>query len=129
MHLHRLFASVLAVGGLAVLPAAAAPPASASAAQVTTPLPRTVRPTHYDVAVTPDAGALTFTGKVVKPPYENVGPESAIVRRTLTAPETLHARSADDLRLVEFINRCMAGDRRQRPASAASARLEIDQRL
>jgi aminopeptidase N len=36
-----------------------------SAADITTQLPRTVRPTHYNVAVTPDAPALTFTGRVV----------------------------------------------------------------
>ena len=65
MHLNRLFAPVLAVGALAVSPAAAAPGASTSAAPVTTQLPRTVRPTHYDITVTPDAGALAFTGKVV----------------------------------------------------------------
>jgi aminopeptidase N len=34
-------------------------------AAVTTQLPRGVRPTHYDLQVTPDAEALTFTGKVV----------------------------------------------------------------
>lgn len=35
----------------------------ATAETVTTQLPRTVRPSHYDVTVTPDAKALTFTGK------------------------------------------------------------------
>ena len=55
MHLNRALASVLAVGIFA----------ASSAAEVTTQLPRTVRPTHYDVAVTPNAGALTFTGRVV----------------------------------------------------------------
>jgi aminopeptidase N len=35
----------------------------ATAATVTTQLPRSVRPTHYDVTVTPDAQALTFAGK------------------------------------------------------------------
>lgn len=61
MHLNRVFACVLAAGALALTPAVAPP---ASAVEVTTQLPRTVRPTHYDVEVTPDAGALTFTGKV-----------------------------------------------------------------
>lgn len=31
----------------------------------TTQLPRNVRPTHYDIALTPDAKALTFSGKAV----------------------------------------------------------------
>jgi aminopeptidase N len=65
LHLTRRFAAVVALSALAITPTAAAPPASTSAAHVTTQLPRTVRPTHYDVAVTPDAGALAFTGKVV----------------------------------------------------------------
>ena len=64
-HLNRMFAALAAMSALAVPPALAARPASASPADVTTQLPRTVRPTHYDVAVTPDAGALSFTGKVV----------------------------------------------------------------
>jgi aminopeptidase N len=63
MHLNRLFASVLALGGLAAAPATAGPQAPAPA--VPTQLPRTVRPTHYDLRVTPDASALTFTGEVV----------------------------------------------------------------
>ena len=36
----------------------------ATFATVTTQLPRNVRPSHYDVAFTPDADKLTFTGKV-----------------------------------------------------------------
>ena len=53
----RLAASVavLTVATLAVLPVTAAAP---------TQLPRGVRPTHYELAVTPDAAALTFKGKV-----------------------------------------------------------------
>lgn len=35
----------------------------ATAATVTTQLPRSVRPSHYDITVTPDARAMTFTGK------------------------------------------------------------------
>lgn len=65
MRLNRLRATVLAVGALAVPPALAAPPPVASASPVPTQLPRNIRPTHYDVAVTPDAGALAFAGKVV----------------------------------------------------------------
>jgi aminopeptidase N len=50
-----MFAAVL------VLAALAAPPA----AEVTTQLPRDVRPTHYEIVATPDAASLTFQGKVL----------------------------------------------------------------
>ena len=42
-----------------------AAPALPAVAQTTTQLPRTIRPTHYEVAIVPDAAALTFGGKVV----------------------------------------------------------------
>lgn len=45
--------------------AAAAPDAvSASVSQVTSQLPRTVKPTHYAVEITPHADKMTFDGKV-----------------------------------------------------------------
>lgn len=52
--------------GLSSTPALAQASTSkgATAETVTTQLPRTVVPSHYDVTVTPDAQALTFTGKV-----------------------------------------------------------------
>ncbi len=56
-------AAILALAGITTLPVAASPQA-AKAELVTTQLPRTVRPTHYDVAITPDAKASTFAGKV-----------------------------------------------------------------
>ncbi len=56
-------AAVLALAGIASLPAACAPQ-RARADLVTTQLPRTVRPLHYDVAITPDARSSTFAGKV-----------------------------------------------------------------
>ena len=37
--------------------------AVAAAAETPTELPRQVRPTHYDVAIVPEPGALTFTGR------------------------------------------------------------------
>ncbi len=46
---------------LIVLALALAAPAAAA---TTTQLPRGVRPTHYDVAIVPDAASLTFSGKV-----------------------------------------------------------------
>ncbi|KQM19291.1 M1 family metallopeptidase [Novosphingobium sp. Leaf2] len=51
----------------AMVPSAAFAQAStskgATADTVTTQLPRSVRPSHYDLTVTPDAKALTFAGK------------------------------------------------------------------
>ena len=43
---------------------ASTPTVAATAPATTTQLPRSVRPTHYDVAVTPNAQALSFDGKV-----------------------------------------------------------------
>ena len=37
---------------------------ASSPAATTTQLPRSVRPTHYDVAIVPNAASLTFSGKV-----------------------------------------------------------------
>ena len=45
-------------------PVAADAPVAASAAEVTTQLPRTARPTHYAIEVTPHADTMTFDGKV-----------------------------------------------------------------
>jgi aminopeptidase N len=63
MHRTLISAAVLALAGLAAQPVVAAP-AAAPAIQATTQLPRSVRPIHYDVALTPDAGRSTFAGKV-----------------------------------------------------------------
>ncbi|HUD31251.1 MAG TPA: M1 family metallopeptidase [Novosphingobium sp.] len=60
----------VALSTFVALPALAQAPAAqasttkgATAETVTTQLPRSVRPSHYDVTVTPDAKALTFAGK------------------------------------------------------------------
>ncbi|SEL84648.1 aminopeptidase N [Pseudoxanthomonas sp. GM95] len=45
-------------------PATPATPAATSAAMVTTQLPRTAKPSHYTVEVTPHADKMTFDGKV-----------------------------------------------------------------
>lgn len=55
--------SVVYCAILAALGAAPALAAPASAPQATTQLPRHVRPLHYDVEITPDAQAGTFSGK------------------------------------------------------------------
>jgi aminopeptidase N len=56
MHLSSFAAVTLGAAGLA---------ASAAAAEVTTQLPRTVRPTHYELALVPHAEELRFDGKAL----------------------------------------------------------------
>lgn len=63
MHRTLISAAVLALAALAAAPLMAAPGAT-PAALATTQLPRSVRPSHYDVALTPDAAHATFTGRV-----------------------------------------------------------------
>jgi aminopeptidase N len=58
----HVLALLLAAVALLTGAAGAAPPDPSPPA--TTQLPRTVRPVHYDVAIVPDAAALTFTGRV-----------------------------------------------------------------
>ena len=66
--MNRLAASAFAaalLAGCATFAAVAAPPVFTSAplpASVTSDLPRTARPLHYRIEVTPDAGNLTFAG-------------------------------------------------------------------
>ncbi len=56
-------AAVLVLAGLSAYPALAAPAASA-VTQTTTQLPRTVRPTHYALSITPDAKAASFAATI-----------------------------------------------------------------
>ncbi|MCC7095578.1 MAG: M1 family metallopeptidase [Thermomonas sp.] len=53
----------LACGHVIAMPAADSP-ATATPAAVTTQLPRTARPSHYTVEITPHAQAMNFDGKV-----------------------------------------------------------------
>jgi aminopeptidase N len=62
MHRTLISAAVFALASCSAYPAFAAP-AAATALRATTQLPRSVRPTHYDVALVPDASRSTFTGK------------------------------------------------------------------
>lgn len=56
---------LLAAGGVcAAAPAAPAGSKGATFATVTTQLPRNVRPSHYDLAFTPDADKMAFTAQV-----------------------------------------------------------------
>jgi len=64
---HAATAALLLAGCTAVAHAAGAPAAATLAplpASITSELPRNARPSHYSVEITPDAQALTFTGKV-----------------------------------------------------------------
>ncbi len=63
MHRSLISAAVLALAGLSAQPLLAAPSAAASAL-ATTQLPRSARPLHYDVSITPDAARSAFAGKV-----------------------------------------------------------------
>jgi len=72
MHRPLISAAVaLAFGAVPALPVQAAPAVAAASssasasAQATTQLPRGVAPSHYDIALTPDAAAGTFSGKAV----------------------------------------------------------------
>ncbi|MDI1365601.1 MAG: M1 family metallopeptidase, partial [bacterium] len=73
----------------APLAKAAAGSPGVTAATVTTQLPRTVRPSHYDLAFTPDAENLTFTAKV-KIAVEVVEPTRTI---TLQAADLTFAKA------------------------------------
>src|SRR6185312_11736764 len=57
-------AIALALAGVSMTGMAATPAHASAADLATTQLPRTVRPSHYDVAVTPHADKLSFDGKV-----------------------------------------------------------------
>ncbi|TDK62760.1 M1 family metallopeptidase [Sapientia aquatica] len=85
-------ATVFSLASISFAPAfAAAPEATAAVphANVTTQLPRTVRPTHYTISVIPDAKAATFSGKV-QITVEVVKPTSSI---TLNAADLVFQRA------------------------------------
>ncbi len=63
MRRYLVTAIALALAGMSMTAVVAAP-AAATAALATTQLPRSVRPTHYDVSVTPHLDSLSFDGKV-----------------------------------------------------------------
>ncbi len=59
-----LVAITLALSSVPSFVSAEIAPQAARAIEVTTQLPRDVRPTHYEIAVTPHAESLTFDGRV-----------------------------------------------------------------
>jgi aminopeptidase N len=71
-------AVILLAAGSAIAAPITKSAASPTAATVTTQLPRNVRPSHYDVAFTPDADKMSFDAKV-KIAIDVVEPTSAIV--------------------------------------------------
>ncbi|WP_454713477.1 hypothetical protein [Caulobacter segnis] len=93
--MRRLMSSAaIAVILLAAGSASAAAPAGvgtkgATFATVTTQLPRNVRPSHYDLAFTPDADKLTFTAQV-KIAIEVVEPTNTV---TLQAADLTFAKA------------------------------------
>lgn len=95
LNMRRLMSSAaVAVMLLAAAGAMAATPAApgskgATFATVTTQLPRNVRPSHYDLAFTPDADKMAFTAKV-KIAIEVVEPTSTV---TLQAAELTFAKA------------------------------------
>ena len=126
MHRSLISAAVLALAGLCAQPVIAAP-----AAQATTQLPRSVRPLHYDVAITPDAGRSTFTGKVaitldVLTPTASItlnAADLAFLRATLApaaggAPMTATASVDADAQTATF--------RFARPVAKGRYRLALD---
>ncbi len=66
MHRNLISAAILVLAGMCANPSMAVPPvpALAAAAQTTTQLPRTVRPSHYAVSLTPNAQQSRFQAKV-----------------------------------------------------------------
>lgn len=109
----RLILSAAAVLASLALPFAAPaafaqPHASSSFAGVTTQLPRNVRPTHYDVALVPDAGAARFTARV------------AIDIDVLTPTDTITLQAAN----LDFTHASLAA--RVGAVPAASAVITVD---
>jgi len=65
MDRHIISAALLTLAGALTCPAMAAAPASVlTPAQVTTELPRDVRPSHYDITLNPHPAGMRFDGEV-----------------------------------------------------------------
>lgn len=64
MRTYLVSAIALALAGVPLLASAAVPQVAATSNLVTTQLPRTVRPSHYDVSIVPHADKMNFDGKV-----------------------------------------------------------------
>ncbi|HQW77692.1 MAG TPA: hypothetical protein PLJ77_12480, partial [Dokdonella sp.] len=64
MHRSLTVAIALTLACAPLCVAVANPQKGTQVSEVTTQLPRDVRPTHYEISVTPHAGKLTFDGRV-----------------------------------------------------------------
>src|SRR5690349_16549845 len=84
--------------------------ATGQAFAATTELPRTVRPSHYDVAITPHAQSLDFAGRVVV----------AIEVLEPTATITLHARD------LAFSKVVLGADGQKREFAATKTGVDAD---
>lgn len=63
MRSYLVTAIALALAGSSATAMASTPAVASSSEQATTQLPRTVRPSHYDVSITPHAQAMNFDGQ------------------------------------------------------------------
>lgn len=92
--------------------------AGLAAESATTQLPRTVRPNHYDISITPDATDLSFAG--------TVGIDIAVVEPTSTI--TLNARELgiESARLTDADGRALASPSVAVDAPAQIASFEFD---
>jgi aminopeptidase N len=119
-----ILATASAVAGLA----------SAVAAQpTTTQLPRTVRPSHYDIAIAPDAQRLTFAGKA-SIDVDVIEPTSAVTLNALDLDiDAVRVSAAGD---ASYVPKSVTADRSAetltftfaKPLAKGSYRLAIDYR-
>jgi aminopeptidase N len=100
-------AAILTLGGLPTAQALAAPPFH-PAATVPTQLPRGVRPTHYEILLTPDAKAARFAAKVT-------------ITLEVLQPATSITLNATDLSFVDAALAPATG-----AEGAAKARIAVD---
>lgn len=64
------------------------------------------------------AGTVLFHCLTGRPMYDKVGAEGAIVRRMLDRPEVLEPRDGVPSNLIDFVNRCIAVQKADRPPNA-----------
>jgi aminopeptidase N len=103
--------------------------AASQAGEITTQLPRTVRPTHYEVALTPRAEALTFDGKAVVS-LEVLVPTTSIVLNAIdmTFPSARLAGGGRDVALRVSVDAAKqtATFTAEKPLATGSYRLALD---
>ncbi|MFL6674422.1 MAG: M1 family metallopeptidase [Massilia sp.] len=100
-------AALILVANLSPIPAVAAP-AAKPVAPATTQLPRGVTPTHYDIAIAPDATAGSFAAKVT-------------ITLDVLAPATSITLNATDLSFIDATLTPLAAS-----GAAAKAKIVVD---